>query len=141
MKKLPLLLLALTLLSACDKGKSDLETALTNSYRDDQDLKDYNIAPERMAQCVADAIAGTLSGFPGTPERQQKYAIFSKFITVVADKGDPTAVLEEANEVFGSARETRQAFMGITAHNLQCMGDLIEGNGAPEPKKPAADKM
>jgi hypothetical protein len=131
-KNLSILMLAATLLLAgCDRGKSGLEQALAENFRDDQDLKDYKIDPDEMAECVADEIAGSIPGLPGAPQRKAYFEAYTKMIKVTTNDQDPQQVLEENQEVFGSIRKAREAAFSVTAHILDCIGTLVEQQGAP----------
>ena len=126
-----LMIAAILLLAGCDRGKSGLEQALAESFRDDQDLKDYKIDPDEMAACVAGEIAGSIPGLPGAPQRKAYFEAYTKMIKVTANNQDPQQVLEENKEVFGSVRKAREAAFGVTSHILDCMGKLVEQGGAP----------
>jgi len=131
-KTLPILMVAATLLLAgCDRGKPALEQALAESFRDDQDLKDYKIDPDDMAECVADKISSAIPGLPGAPQRKAYFEAYTKMVKVTANDQDPRQVIEENKKVFGSIRKSREAAFGITAHILDCMGELVEQQGAP----------
>lgn len=125
-QRLWILIASLFLLLGCDGAKTDLEQALAANYREDTDLKDYNVDPQDMAECVADEIAGTIPAFPGTPQRKVYYEAYTKLVKVMATDQDPKAVLEETQEVFGSVREARKAALGVTAFVLDCMGELVD---------------
>jgi len=129
---LSILMIAVTLLlTGCDRGKSGLEQALAENFRDDQDLKDYKIDPDDMAECVADKISSAIPGLPGAPQRKAYFEAYTKMVKVTANKENPQPVLEENKEVFGSVRKAREAAFGITAHVLDCMGELVQQQGAP----------
>lgn len=131
-KTLAILMVAATLLlTGCDRGKSDLEQALADNFRDDQDLKDYKIDPDEMAACVADEISSAIPGLPGAPQRKAYFEAYTKMVKVTANDQDPQQVLEENKAVFGSVRKAREAAFSVTAHILDCMGVLVERRGAP----------
>jgi hypothetical protein len=131
-KPLSILMVAATLLLAgCDRGKTELEQALAENFRGDQDLKDYKIDPDDMAECVADEISSAIPGLPGAPQRKAYFEAYTKMVKVTANNEDPRQVLEENKEVFGSVRKAREAAFGVTAHILDCMGKLVEQQGAP----------
>lgn len=131
-KALSILMVAAALfLTGCDRGKSGLEQALAENFRDDQDMKDYKIDPDEMAACVADEISSAIPGLPGAPQRKAYFEAYTKMIKVTANNQDPQQVLEENKEVFGSVRKARKAAFSVTAHILDCMGKLVEQGGAP----------
>ncbi len=133
MKKTLLILMIATtlLLTGCDRGKPGLEQALAENFRNDPDLKDYKIDPDDMAECVADKISSAIPGLPGAPQRKAYFEAYTKMVKVTANDQDPRQVIEENKEVFGSIRKSREAAFGITAHILDCMGKLVEQQGAP----------
>ena len=120
-----LLITAAFLLTACDRGKTDLEQVLANKFSKDEDLKDYNIDPEEMADCVVNDISGAIPGLPGAPQRKAYFEAYTKLVTVKADHKNPQKVLEEVEEVFGSIRKAREAALGVTAFVLDCMDELV----------------
>jgi Prokaryotic membrane lipoprotein lipid attachment site len=125
MKKILIVLVAAALLSGCDgKEKDELVEQLRVKFQKDTDLTDYRIAPEDMADCVADKILKEIPGFPGSPNRKRYIKAYTKLVRV-----DPTQdfrpALEETKEVFGSVAEAYEAAGTITTFNFSCIGDMI----------------
>jgi hypothetical protein len=125
MKKILIVLAAAALISGCDgKEKDELIEQLRLKFEKDADLADYHIAPEDMANCVADKILKEIPGFPGSPNRKRFIKAYTRLVRV-----DPTEdfrpALEETKEVFGSASKAHEAAGSITMANFSCVGDMI----------------
>lgn len=129
MKNIIVLLVATLVMAGCvSKERSNLEEKLTERFKTDKDLADYNITPEDMAECVADDIASNAPGFPGSPKKRKHLEAYGKLILV-----NPTdnykSVLEETEQVFGSTQKAYKAASGITEQAMTCMSKLMKNPG------------
>ncbi len=125
MKKILIALIAAALLSGCEsKEKDELIEQLRLKFQQDTDLADYKIAPEKMAECVADQIIKDIPGFPGSPNRKRLITAYTKLVRVNPTE-DFRPVLEETQEVFGSVAEAHEAAGSISLYNFACIGDMI----------------
>jgi predicted small lipoprotein YifL len=137
MKKLLLVLAALLTLAACgQKEKVSLEEALLTSLKNDQDLKDYNLDPQEVADCTLEAISDSLPVMPTDPRRAQYFEAYALFLSAPSSPQDAHKMIEGQKELFGSVQAARQAAMSVTDHIMTCMGLLIaardtEGQNGP----------
>lgn len=119
--------LALSLLSGCDtKQKTGLREILVERFKDDQDLKDYQLDPGEVADCVVKEISDGLPGFAGDPRREKYFSAYARFLSVKSP-ADAEQAITEYQELFGSAKKAREAANGITDYIMTCMGKAIEG--------------
>lgn len=133
MKKLLLVMLAATLLSACGRQeKLTLEQALLEKMQADSDLKDYKIDPKDMTGCVLDEIAQSLPVMPVDSQRGAYFDAYAKFITA----NNPMQAINDAVPLFGSVQASRKAAMNVTEFVISCMGRLMDKYG-PEERDPA----
>jgi len=126
MKKLIVLFMAALALSACaKKEKTGLKDVLVQRFSEDQDLKDYQLDPADVADCVIDEISSSLPGFAGDPRRDEYFKAYEKFFNVKS-ANDAEASVNEFERLFGSRQKAREAALGITDHIMTCMGKAIE---------------
>ena len=126
MKKLIVLLLAALALVACGKKeKTGLREILIERFSEDQDLKDYNLDPAGVADCVVDEISSSLPGFAGDPRREEFFRAYERFFTVKSAQ-DAENSIKDFEQLFGSRQKAREAALGITDHIMTCMGKAIE---------------
>lgn len=127
MKKLLILTLAALTLTACArKEQTGLRDVLVERFKDDQDLKDYNLDPGVIADCVVDEISSSLPGFAGDPRRPQFFEAYARFLNVKSS-ADAERSVADFEKLFGSKQKARQAATSITDHIMTCMGKSIEG--------------
>ncbi|MGH8550225.1 MAG: hypothetical protein ACRERU_16810 [Methylococcales bacterium] len=125
MKKIITALAVAALLSGCEgKEKDELVEQLRLKFKQDNDLADYKITPDEMAECVADKILKEIPGFPGSPNRKSIIQAYTKLVRVNPTE-DFRPALEETKEVFGSEAEAHEAAASITMSNFACIGDMI----------------
>ncbi len=128
MKNIIIPFIAILFLAGCEgKEKTELVERLTNKFKADQDLIDYSIDPEEMANCVVGKILTQLPGFPGSPKRTKYIAAYLKLASVETPM-DVKKSLDETTEVFGSMQKAHEAASSITEHNFSCVGDLVNAN-------------
>lgn len=126
MKKLLLILFFGIFLSGCSfEEKNQFEQAVLEQMQEDPDLKDYKIDPERMTKCVVDVTSKKMPGwFPWDPKRGPYYIGYSKLISVSKSE-DPKKAIEEATEIFGSAKEVMQARMNYSQSVMDCLTSMV----------------
>lgn len=138
MKKLFIAMCVVVSFAGCSKKeKTGLHDVLVDRFKDDQDLKDYNLDPQDIADCVVDEIAVSLPGFAGDPRRSQFFDAYARFLNVKSES-DAEKSVREFEQLFGGAQRAREAATSITDHVMTCMGKGIE-NATPNGKRaPAA---
>ncbi len=126
MKKISIFILAALLLSACaSKERDQFQEKLAARLATDPDLKDYNLDPEEVAECVTSQIAKTLPGFRGTPARKPYWEAYLAFESA-RNSDEALAAVRQYKDVFGSEQKASAAAMNITQYIMACMGKLIE---------------
>ena len=138
-KLLIALIVALTLFGCNRKEKTGLHDVLVEKFKDDQDLKDYNLDPQDIADCVVDEISASLPGFAGDPRRPRFFEAYARFLNVKS-QADAEKSLQEFKDLFGSEENARTAATSITDHVMTCMGKSIEKATPNAPQKPDAPK-
>jgi hypothetical protein len=129
MKRLLIAIIAASLLAGCStKERTGLKEVLVAKFKDDQDLKDYRIEPEPVADCVVAEIADTLPGFAGDPRRDRFFEAYARFLNV-RSPSDAEKAITDYTELFGSAKSAREAATSVTDHIMSCMGKAIEKVG------------
>ncbi|MFM8442969.1 MAG: hypothetical protein ACKN9W_06445 [Methylococcus sp.] len=128
MKKLILMILvALSAIGCARKEKTGLREVLIERFKDDSDLKDYNLDPANIADCVVDEISSSLPGFAGDPRRGEFFKAYERFLSVKSE-ADAEKSIAEFEKLFGSVQKARQAATSIPDHIMTCMGKAIEGS-------------
>ena len=131
MKKLLIAISTVLLLLGCSsKQQTGLREALVEKFKDDQDLKDYKLDPEEIADCMLKEITANVPGFPGDPRRDKFFEAYARFVGV-RSPSDAEKAITDYQELFGSAKKARAAANTITDHLMTCMGKAIEGGGGP----------
>lgn len=119
---------ALGLFSGCNtKQKTGLQETLVERLKDDQDLKDYNLDPAEVAECVVKEITDSMPGFAGDPRREKYFEAYGRFLAVKSP-ADAEKAIGEFQQLFGSPKKAREAANSITDHIMTCMGKAIEGS-------------
>ncbi len=136
MKKLVILTLTAVLLSACaSKERDEFQQKLAARLATDPDLKDYNLDPNEVAECVTSEIAKTLPGFRGSPARKPYWEAYAAFESA-RTTGEALTTVKRYKDVFGSEQRASAAALSITEYIMHCMGNLIEtAHPAPRPKE------
>ncbi len=128
MKKIIVLsFLALSLIACAKKEKTGLRDTLVERFKEDQDLKDYKLDPEQVADCVVDEIASSLPGFAGDPRRPQFFEAYERFLSVKS-QAEAEQSLNDFTRLFGSPEAARVAATSITDHIMTCMGKAIDNS-------------
>jgi len=125
MKQLFIMLFAVSIAVGCSKERDELEARLKTKFANDQDIADYKIDPDEMADCVSSKISGDAPGFPGSPSYEKIIGAYAKLVRV-----DPTEdfrpALEATKKAFGSAKEAHKAAFNITNHTMACIGIIMQ---------------
>jgi hypothetical protein len=131
MKKTLLLPLFLILLSGCSE-KGQFEQAVLKDMQKDQDIKDYKIDPQNMADCVVENIGKKMPGvFFGDPERWKAYLLYTKMIGLSESK-NPEQTLKELQTEFGNGRGLSEAKNHYSQSVFECLGQVMMKFGEPE---------
>lgn len=142
MKKFFLISFSVLLLAGCSEKKA-YEQALLERIQKEQDVKDYNIAPEAMAKCVFDTTSTNMPGFfTYDPYRRLTYERYTKMLN--AEKApDPKKAFEELTTLFGSPKNLSEAHSNYTESVMECYSlitdtrtdELPPAESAPAPAK------
>lgn len=150
MKKILLISMAALLATACAE-KSEYEAAVLEDMKQEQDVKDYKIDPELMADCVIETTREKMPGFYDLdPYRRQAYKNYTKMLKL-SKSTDPKKTLDELRQDFGSPKGLAEAHSNFTESMMNCYSAVMarsepseeemqaESGKAPEaPKQPAA---
>jgi hypothetical protein len=124
MKKKLLILLCALLLTAC-ADKNQYEQAVLEQMQKEQDIKDYKISPEDMAECV---VVQTTEKMPGVfafdPTRLTAYRNYTRMISSAVAK-DPKVEMEELRAAFGSPAALAEAHANYTEGVVECYSVAI----------------
>lgn len=132
MKKFLIAFCTVSLLVGCSgKEQTGLKESLVAKFKDDQDLKDYNLAPETVADCVVEEIGASLPGFMGDPRREQYFEAYAHFVNAKTPAEAEKAV-NDYQQLFGTLKEARTAAMNVTNHVMTCMGKAMESGPQKE---------
>ncbi|BBL75012.1 hypothetical protein [Methylomagnum ishizawai] len=133
MRKILIAICAVSALAACStKEQTGLKEILVDKFKDDQDLKDYKLDPEPVAECVVKEITDSLPGFAGDPRREQYFEAYARFLSV-RSPNDAEKAITDYTQLFGSAKRAREAANGVTEFVMNCMGKAIDKVGGGEP--------
>ncbi|MCK5478471.1 MAG: hypothetical protein KAI44_06115 [Methylococcales bacterium] len=125
MKKIFLVCISIFLLPAC-ADKENYEAAVLAEMQAEQDVKDYNIDPEEMAECVVDVSSKKMPGlFPYDPDRLTAYQHYTKMLSMRTTK-NKKEMLEELRSTFGSPKELAEAHNNFTDSMLNCISVFIQ---------------
>lgn len=124
MKNLLIACITATLLVGCSsKERTGLKESLVAKFKDDSDLKDYNLNPEDVADCVVDEITASLPVFGADPRREQYFQAYARFVSA-ASPADLTKAITESQPLFGTIEDARKS-ANIADHVMTCMGKAI----------------
>lgn len=134
MKKLVLICLSALLLPAC-ADKEQYQAAVLEQMQKEQDIKDYKITPETMAECV---VALTSENMPGVfaldPARMTSYRNYTKMLNMQKSE-DPKKTLEQLRTDFGSAQALADAHANYTESLLECYTTVVSKTEEDEKEK------
>ena len=126
MKKLLLFFCSVALLSACAE-KIQFEQTVLEQMQKEQDVKDYHLDPQLMAECVIDMTSKKMPGlFPIEPRRKNYYIGITKLINI-KESDNPGKELQEARGYFDSPKDAMQAMMNYSENIMECLAALIAG--------------
>lgn len=124
MHKRLLIILSTLLLFAC-ADKEQYQQAILSEMQTEQDIKDYNITPEKMSECIFDLSSKNMPGFfPFDPYRLTAYRNYAKLITVKQSK-DPKKTLLELRQDFGSSKAVLKARSNYTESIEDCFAAIL----------------
>ncbi len=124
MNKILLVSIFALLLTACAE-KGDYEKAVLEEMQKEQDVKDYKIDPETMAQCVIDTTELKMPGFfELDPYRRAAYKNYTKMLTLMK-ASDPKKTLDELRKDFGSPKALADAHSNFTESMMNCYTAVI----------------
>ena len=134
MKKLILICASTLFLTAC-ADKQKYEEAILTQMQTEQDLKDYNIDPEKMVDCVVDLSSKKMPGiFAYDPDRLTAYQNYATMLSMSTAE-DKQSKLEELRSLFGSPRELAKAHANYTESVMNCLAAIImESEGEAKAK-------
>ena len=125
MNKIFILLFTALLLVACGKEQSEYEELLAKEFITDQDVIDYKLDPETLAECVSDQIAGDVPAFSGSPVFESQFKGYKLFLR----PEDPSEIpkrIKQTEEIFGSKKEANKARLQVTSHTMFCLPQVRE---------------
>ncbi len=135
MNKKLALSITLCLLSACAE-QDQYEQAVLAQLKNDKDITDYHIDPERMASCVVDTSSQKMPGaFPLDPERKKAYLAYAKMVDLKTSQ-NPEQVMKDLRTEFGSAQELSNAHSNYSESILNCQTAMIS-EGEQKIEEPA----
>ena len=134
MKKLILICASTLFLTAC-ADKQQYEEAVLTQMQTEQDLKDYNIDPEHMTNCVVDLSSKNMPGvFAYDPDRLTAYQNYTSMLSMSTTK-DKQSKLEELRSLFGSPRDLANAHANYTESVMNCLASIIMESESEEKAK------
>jgi hypothetical protein len=139
MKKILLICISALLLPAC-ADKQQYEQAVLANMETDQDIKDYNIDPEDMSDCVVEISSKDMPGaFNYDPERMTSYQNYAKMLSmnIVADK---KKMLDELRSLFGSPKALAEAHRNYAESVMECLSIIEQRAEAEDETEEQAEK-
>jgi len=126
MKKLLIICASTLLLTAC-ADKEQYEQAVLTQMKTEQDIKDYNIDPEYMTECVVDLSSKDMPGaFAFDPLRFTAYQNYTKMLSMSSTPNEEKQEkLEELRSIFGSPQELTAAHANYTESVMNCVASII----------------
>ena len=126
MKKSLLILVSALFINACAE-KNQYEQAVLKQVSKDPDIKDYNIEPEDMMDCVVAMTSKKMPGlFPMEPRRKAYYLGMAKMLSV-SESSNPKKTLEEGRAHFESPKIAVQAMSNYFESTGNCLAALTVG--------------
>jgi len=125
MKKILLICTAALFLTAC-ADKQAYEAAVLTEMQGEKDLKDYNVDPEQMTECVVELSSKEMPGaFALDPARLTSYQKYTKMLSMSSVK-DKKKMLDELRTLFGSPKELAEAHSNYTISVMDCLASIIK---------------
>jgi hypothetical protein len=140
MKTILLILISALFVTGCAE-RSEYEAAVLEEMKKEQDVKDYKIDPEKMAQCVIDTTTKDMPGyFEFDPDRRTAYKNYTKMLTLMKSS-DPKKTLDELRKDFGSPKALADAHNNFTESMMNCYSAImIRSEPDEEDKEPKKDE-
>ncbi len=133
MKKLLLIFLFTLILSAC-ADKNQYQEAVLVEMQKEQDIKDYEINPEHITDCIVDLSSKKMLGvFPFDPARMMAYRNYTTMLTLTQSV-DPKETLAKLIKDFGSAKDLLNARINYSESISTCIASMITST-EPEGKE------
>jgi len=124
MRKILLFPLILLVLSGCSE-KQEFEQAVLKDMQKEQDIKDYEINPEYMADCVVERTSGKMPGiFFGDPKRLEAYKLYTKMLGL-NEAENPEQTLKELQKDFGGGRGLSIAKGQYSQSVFECIAEML----------------
>jgi hypothetical protein len=140
MKTILLILISALFVTGCAE-RSEYEAAVLEEMKKEQDVKDYKIDPEKMAQCVIDTTTKDMPGyFEFDPDRRTAYKNYTKMLTLMKSS-DPKKTLDELRKDFGSPKALADAHNNFTESMMNCYSAImIRSEPDEEDKEPKKEE-
>jgi len=124
MKKPIFICISALLLTACT-DKQQYEQAVLEQIKQEQDVKDYKIEPEKLTVCVVGLSSENMPGlFPLDPIRMTAYRNYTKMLTLNKST-DQKKTLEELRTDFGTPKGLVEARANYTESLMECIASHI----------------
>lgn len=126
-----IILVAVVLLMIGCSEKKEYENAVLEQMKVDQDIKDYKISPENMAECVVQTSSSKMPGLVAIdPTRKAAYKSYIKMLQLNKST-DPNKALEELRAEFGSPKGLADAHANYAESIVECMAGLVTSTEKP----------
>ncbi|MGY6277481.1 hypothetical protein [Methylomonas sp. MgM2] len=124
MKKVLLILIPTLFVAGCTE-KAEYEKAVLEQMEKDQDIKDYNIEPTIMVNCVVETSSKKMPGLVAIdPSRREAYKNYTTMLRLY-DTSDPRKTLDELRDSFGSAKALADAHANYAESVVECVSGLV----------------
>lgn len=118
--------MSIVALAGCSE-KTEYEQAVLEQMRKEKDIKDYNIDPDEMVQCVVMTSSKEMSGLiPIDPQRKQAYINYTRMLKL-NESEDPKKTLDELRKDFGSPKALAEAHANYAESVVECLSGLVTG--------------
>jgi PBP1b-binding outer membrane lipoprotein LpoB len=136
MKKILLISISALFAVGCAE-KGEYEAAVLEEMKKEQEVKDYHIDPETMADCVVDTTTQNMPGFADfDPKRRSAYKNYTKMLTLMKS-ADPKKTLDELRKDFGSPKALADAHNNFTESMMNCYSAImVQSEPEQEDKEP-----
>lgn len=125
MKKI-LIVITTMLLVGCAE-KAEYEQAVLQQMKEDKDINDYKINPEKMVECVVVTSSKDMPGLVSfDPAKREAYRKYTKMLKLNANK-DPKTTLDELRNEFGSPKALAEAHANYAESVVECLSGLVTG--------------
>lgn len=127
MKKILILCASALLLTSC-ADKEQYTQAVLAEMQSEQDVKDYNIDPEDMAECIVETSSKNMPGsFPLDPDRMMAYRNYARMVSMSTSSAkDKKKTFEELRSLFASPKELGDAHSNYTESVMTCINIFVQ---------------